>query len=63
MKYFISEQKRVKVAMSSPFKINVFFYKGVANDIFVCHSGVCQNPSWFLVIRHWSLVVSKNTND
>jgi len=24
---------------------------------------VCQNPSYFLVIRHWSLVVIKNMND
>ncbi len=48
-------------------------YKGVANDIVVCHSDGCQNPSWFslkengqrniLVISHWLLVVSKNTND
>ncbi len=41
----------------------------VANDIVVCHSDGCQNPSWFslkengqrniLVISHWLLVVSK----
>ena len=59
--HFVSEwQGKI---LSFPFKIKVFFYQGVRNDIFYCHSGVCQNPSYFLVIRHWSLVISKNTND
>jgi len=52
-----------QVVATTEFEIPHF----VTNDIATCNADALQNPSWFqrrfIVIRHWSLVVSKNTND